>query len=124
MAEVESLAAEANAAKSGNHSKSQSAFSNPTTFVARMPLHDAIKLTQQMPSHFSLSGGEDDEEAIASMVGYKRVSHCTCANHCIGHVKYANKCAIFCNRDSGLMFHNLCLTGSANNLLLSGAFGY
>lgn len=74
MGEVESLAAEVNAGKDVVKGQAPSAFINPTTFVALMPLCDAMRLTQDMPKYFGISGGEDDEAAIESLAGYRRVS--------------------------------------------------
>lgn len=77
-AEVASLAAMASAAKGGLSMQAplalMSSLSNPTTVVARVPLHDAMWLMQELPKMFRLFGGQVNEEARTGMVGNNRVS--------------------------------------------------
>ncbi|MEW5318007.1 MAG: hypothetical protein WDW38_009261 [Sanguina aurantia] len=72
VGEVESLAAEAGASKS--EAEAPAPYAYPTTFVARMPLCDAFRLSQAKPEMYGVAGGEGDEEAVESASGYKRVS--------------------------------------------------
>lgn len=75
-AEVESLDAEtkASAAEGGQPMRAESAFRNPTTYVARIPLHYALRMLQRLPKQFCLSGGQDVDDALEGMLGYRRVS--------------------------------------------------
>lgn len=80
LAEVESLTA--GGVASEGHSKIQKplAFSNPTTFVARMPLSSAVFRCQELPKLYKLSHSSADEATQKQMSGNKRVGECCVVN--------------------------------------------